>query len=131
LDYSTNLRTLLVDRIKNPLASPTGVFLPVCLFHAAQFSNDLYVNITSQGIAYNEAIAMKNGGDENIIMMNDKGTSAAGNVSQSILCWYSRFLFIVEGLVLLKNCNSYQLHDVFNLYALLQIHTVMNVLDNR
>ncbi len=47
------------------------MFLPVGSFHAAEFSDDLYVKITSQGIAFNEAIAMlldewmKNGADEN------------------------------------------------------------------
>jgi hypothetical protein len=127
-DYATNLRKLLVDGTKNPLASPTGVFLPACYFHAAEFSDDLYVNITSQGIAYNEAIAMwvdewlKDGGDKDDtekrhytwihdanelpiaeaqcaagLMMNDKGTSAAGNAPQSILCW-----FIVVSFSLLK-----------------------------
>ena len=128
MDYATNLRKLLVDGTKNPLASPTGVFLPACSFHAASFNDDLYVNITSQGIAFNEAIAMwvdewlKDGGDVGKsekrhytwihdanelpiaeaqcaagLMMNDKGTSAAGNAPQSILCW-----FIVVSFSLLK-----------------------------
>ena len=55
-EYAQNLRNLLLGSTSDPRTSPTGVFVPACMTHIANV--DQYVNITVNGVAYNEALAL-------------------------------------------------------------------------
>ena len=73
-EYAQNLRKLLLKSTSNPRTSPTGVFVPACMTHVATV--DQYVNITVNGLAYNEALALwegdwSSGGEEHYLWIHD------------------------------------------------------------